>query len=167
MPTGAQIAELNREVSSAAMLSFVVIEHPQLPGGVLRYVTDVLPYVWGGEEFSPIGGIELPLADDMSDPARLSVTIPNIDRRNGQVLRSAPRPLVVQQYLLSSADFDLTVTPRTEVGTAVPFYEMQAFETVDANFDAVAAEVSLMQKEYSQAQWGLYAIQSLLPGVRR
>jgi hypothetical protein len=34
-------------------------------------------------------------------------------------------------------------------------------------FDAVAGEVSLVLRDYSQAQYGLYATQSLLPGVRR
>jgi hypothetical protein len=52
MPTAAQTAELNREASAHALLSFVEVTHPALPGGVLRYVTDVLPFVWGGETWT-------------------------------------------------------------------------------------------------------------------
>jgi hypothetical protein len=63
----------------------------------------------------------------------------------------------VAQHILSSADFNLTANPRTEVGTATAFYSMENFETVDAQFDAVAGEVSLVLRDYSQAQYGLYA----------
>jgi hypothetical protein len=167
MPTAAQTAELNRETSAHALLSFVEVTHPALPGGVLRHVTDVLPFVWGGETWTPIGQIELPLADDAEDASRLRVTIPNIDKMVGQTIRRIGTRMKVAQHILSSADFNLTANPRTEVGTATAFYSMENFETVDAQFDAVAGEVSLVLRDYSQAQYGLYATQSLLPGVRR
>lgn len=167
MPTAAQIAELNRETSAHALLSFVEITHPSLPGGVLRYVTDVLPFVWGGVTWQPIGRIEIPLADDADDASRLRIVFPNIDREVGQTLRRIATRIKVAQHILSSADFDLTANPRTEVGTAVAFYSMTNFEVVDASFDAMTAEVSLILRDYSQAQYGLYATQVLLPGVRR
>jgi hypothetical protein len=167
MPTAAQTAELNRETSAHALLSFVEVTHPALPGGVLRYVTDALPFVWGGETWTPIGQIELPLADDAEDASRLRVTIPNIDRVVGQTIRRIGTRMNVAQNILSSADFDLTVNPRTEIGTAAAFYSMKRFKTLDAQFDVMAAEVSLVLREYSQAEYGLYATQSILPGVRR
>lgn len=167
MPTSAQTAELNRETSADALISFVVISHPGLPGGILRYCTEPLPFIWGGETFQPLGRVELPLADDAEDAARLRVVVPNIDKDVGQTLRRIGTRMTVEHHILSSADFDLTANPRTEIGTATPFYSMTEFETVDASFDAVTAEVSLVLRDYSQAQYGLYATQTLLPGVRR
>jgi len=167
MPTPAQTAEINRESSGHALLSFVEIVHPALPNGVLRYVTDVLPFVWGGVTWQPIGQITLPLADDAEDAARLRVTIPNIDRAVGQTLRRIGTRIKVAQHILSSADFDLTTDPRTEIGAPAAFYSMTNFEVVDAGFDVVAGDLSLILRDYSQAQYGLYATQVLLPGVRR
>ena len=167
MPTGAQISELNRETSAHALLSFVVLSHPLLPGGVLRYVTDVLPFVWRGDQYEPIGGMDLPLADDGESASRLRVSIPNIDRRVGQIITRANSRIKVDQHLLSSADFDLSADPRTEIGTASVIYSMRNFETLSANYDAVAVDISLILRDFSQARYGRYATQLLLPGAFR
>lgn len=167
MPTAAQIAELNRETSAHAILSFVVLSHPLLPGGVLRYVTDVLAFEWGGEIYDPIGGVELPLADDGESASRLRVAIPNIDRRVGQVIKRANSRIKVEQFLISSADFDLSANPRTEVGSASVIYAMRHFETLSADYDAVSVDVALILRDFSQARYGLFATQILLPGAFR
>lgn len=167
MPTQAQIAEVNRPTSGVALLAFLVLSHPALPGGVLRYVTDVLPYIWGGDRFDPIGGIEIPLVDDGESGPQLRITIPNIDRRVGQFLRSASGRIRIDQFLLSTEDFDLSVNPRTEVGTASAVYAMTNFELVEGLADALAADLTIQLRDYSQAQFGVYATQSLLPGLRR
>ena len=52
-----------------------------------------------------------------------------------------------------------------EVGTAAPVYDMMNFEVVEATWDAVAAELVLVLRDYTQHQYGLRATQDLLPGV--
>lgn len=167
MPTPAQVADLNRETSAHALLGFVTITGPSLPGGVLRYVTDVLPYVWAGATFQPIGGLDLPQADDSDAEPRISITLPNIERRIGETLRRSPERLRVALTLLSSADFDLTANPRTEIGTATTIYSLSEFETVDATYDDVAAEITLILRDYAQEPFGLYAAPTIIPGVYR
>ena len=167
MPTQVQIAELNLDVSAAALLSFIIVEHPALPGGILRYVTDPLEFVWEGNTYTPIGGVEIPLADDSESASRLRIIIPNIDKKVGQTLRRVATRIKVTQHLISTADFDLTANPRVEVGSAAPFYSMTNFEVLEADFDALSAQLSLILRDYSQAQYGLYAIQFLLPGINR
>jgi len=164
--TDAQIGALEAPEGPDALLSFIEVVHPALPA-TKRFVTDVLDFVWGGETYRAIGGMEMPLADDADSPARPVVTIPNIDREVGETLEAVPTRAVVRQTVLSSADFDLTADPRTEIGTALPIYDMADFEVVSASWDAVAAEITLMLRDYSQEQYGLRATPDLLPGVFR
>jgi len=162
--TDAQRGDLERPESADALISFIEVAHPLFPA-TKRFVTDVLDYVWGGQTYRAIGGLELPLADDSDSAARLTVRLPNIDREIGETLDAATSAITVRQTILSTADFDLTADPRTEVGTAAPVYDMVNFEVVEATWDAVAAEMVLVLRDYTQHQYGLRATQDLLPGV--
>jgi hypothetical protein len=165
MPTPEHLDDLNRETSAHALIGFVTITHPSLPGGALRYVTDVVGYVWGGQEYTPIGGIDLPQADDVDNEPRIRVTVPNIEREVGQVLRTAGSRLKVSLSLLSTADFDLTVTPRAEIDTGPSIYTLSEFEVVEADFDDMMADLSLILRDYATEPYGIYATPSLLPGI--
>lgn len=167
MPTPAQIADLNLESSAHVLLPFITITGSELPGGILRRVADVLPYVWGGETFVPIGGLDLPQADDSDTEPRINITLPNIEREIGETLSASPRRLQVSLTFLSSSDFDLSVNPRTEIGTAAEIYSLSHFETLDATYDDVASEVTLILRDYSQEPFGIYATPSIIPGAYR
>jgi hypothetical protein len=168
MTTAEQIGELQRATSPHAMLAFVTLTHPRLPNGALRYVADVLDYVRGGKTYTAVGaGLPLPMADDDETEPRIRVTLPNVNRQIGQTLVAVRSRIVVQVDILSSADFDLTTNPRTEIGTATPVYSLRDFSIVDAAFDQVLAEVTLIMRDYAQEPFGSRATIDLLPGLSR
>jgi len=159
----AQRGDLEAQESSNVVLSFIEIAHPKLPA-TQRYVTDVFDYVWGGETYRAISDIEIPLSDDRDSPPRLSGEIQNIDREIGRVLEEVPTRIKVTHTLLSSADFDLTANPRTEIGTASPLYTLSEFQVVSASWSDAVATVELILRDYGQVQFGYRATFDLLPG---
>lgn len=157
---------LERQTAPDAMLPFITITHPNLSEPI-RAVSDVLDYIWGGNTYVGIPfGFQL-LNDDEAAPTT-QITVQNVDRRLGQALRSLPGRARVRVDILSSADFDLSVVPRTEIATAAPIYAMQHFELIDITVTATEVSGTLMLRDYSQEPWpGVSATQSRCPGLFR
>ena len=93
-------------------LCFLTITHDDLAEPI-RVVWDTKDFVYGGETF--IGfPFDLEILSDDEKPPQAKLTIQNIDPRIGDSIRELSSPPRLKIELLSSADFDLTVDPRTE-----------------------------------------------------
>lgn len=165
--TSAQLADLDALSSPHALIVFLRVSHSALLDDI-RVVNDVLPYVRGGETWEAVPGLKPRLVDDSDGTPRTVLELPNIDRTVGRALRATNERALVSVEVLSSADFDLTVEPRTEIGTAEVYYAFRHFETLSASVTAVSAEIQIVLRDYSQEPWpAIRATQDRLPGVFR
>ena len=95
-------------------LVFLTITHPSITP--VYVVWDTKDYIYNGNTFIGFPFDFAILSDDESTPqARL--TIQNVDPRIGDAIRTLMTPPSLKIELLSSADFDTSVTPRVAIGT--------------------------------------------------
>ncbi|MBF9042948.1 hypothetical protein HKCCE4037_06400 [Rhodobacterales bacterium HKCCE4037] len=166
MTTAAQQADLNRLESGNALLGFLIVDHEAF-ATPQRVVTDVLDYVWKGETYTA-ATFGYRLIDDGDGDPRSIITIPNVDAEFGRAIEKAPSRAKIELHILSSADFDLSVDPREQIGTPVPLYSLTEFETVEATVDDISAEVTIEIRDYAQEPWPVTrATADRLPGVFR
>lgn len=159
-------AAIEREASPDALLAFLTITHPALAYPI-RVVSDVVDYVWSGLTYTGLPFEISAVTDDESAPSS-EIRVQNVDRRIGAALRALPDRAAVRLDVLSSADFDLSVEPRAEVGTAAPIYGFAYFELVDVTANAVEITGRLFLRDPTQEPWpGIAATQSRLPGLFR
>lgn len=164
--TEAQRVELIQPEGTAALIGFLLIEHPQLRPPV-RLVTDVLDHVWQAETWSA-AAFGYRLVDDGDEMPRTTLSAPNIDMRLGQAIRTGRGPATIALHILMSDDFDQTADPRVAIGTPNPVYSMTHFETRSATVSAIMAEAEIILRDYSQTPWPIIrATQDRLPGVFR
>ncbi|TCM84776.1 DUF1833 family protein [Rhodovulum steppense] len=166
-PIPATIREtLERSSIPDALLAFLTIEHENLPEPILA-VSDVLDYVWRGHVFQGVPfGFRLASDNDAAPTAELRVK--NVDRVLGEAVRRLPGRARIRVELLSSADFDLTAVPRTEIGTATPIYAMRHFELIDVTGQPIEVTGTVMLRDYAQEPWpGVSATASRCPGLFR
>ncbi|MEL6100482.1 MAG: DUF1833 family protein [Pseudomonadota bacterium] len=157
---------LEQPETGIALLAFLTIRHSELDVPI-RVVSDPLNYVWGGETYTGILFDFRPLTDTDAQPTT-ELRVPNVDRRIGQAVLDANDRPQVQMSILSSADFDLTVNPRTEIGTATPIYAYSHFELREVSVDPVELRGTVTLRDYSVEPWpGLSATESRLPGLFR
>lgn len=158
--------DLEAEASAAAMLGFLTVEHPSLVDPI-RVVSDVIDYVWGGVTWTGMPFDFAPLSDDESAPTA-ELRVQNVDRRIGAVLRSLPDRATLRLDILSSEDFDLSVEPRAEIGSAAPIYSFSHVELVDVTANPVEITGRVFLRDPTQEPWpGIFATQSRLPGLFR
>lgn len=161
----AALAALEAPESPDALLAFLTITHEVLAAPI-RVVSDVFDYIAGGETYVGLPfGYRL-LTDDEASP-QTELRMQNVDRRIGQALRLVTSPARLNLVIRSSADFDLTQNPRTEVSNA-PIYAMSQFHLVDVRVDVAEITGRVILRDYSQEPWpGYRATQSRLPGLFR
>lgn len=158
--------DLELEASPNAILAFLTIEHPSLVKPI-RVVSDVLDYVWGGVTWigMPFGFAQL--TDDDGAPTA-EIRVQNVDRRIGEALRALPDRATLRLDILTSADFDLSVDPRIEVGSPLPIYSFSSVELVDVTANAVEITGRVFLRDPTQEPWpGVSGTQSRLPGLFR
>jgi hypothetical protein len=157
--------DLESVASPHALLAFLTLTHPRLAEPI-RVVSDVFDYIWAGETYIglPFG---FQILSDNEGPPSTQIRIQNVDRRIGQALRTVPDRATVRVDVLSSADFDLSVDPRTEVGTPAAIYAFRHFELVDVEVNAVEITGRVFLRDYAQEPWGRSATQSRCPGLFR
>lgn len=158
--------DLEREASPSSMLGFLTIEHPSLVEPI-RVVSDVIDYVWGGVTWTGLPFDFAQLSDEESAPTA-EIRVQNVDRRIGTTLRALPDRATLRLDILTSADFDLSVEPRQEVGTALPVYSFSNVEMVDVSANAVEVSGRVFLRDPTQEPWpGVFATQSRTPGLFR
>jgi hypothetical protein len=157
---------LEREATPHAMLAFLTIEHPTLAEPI-RLVSDVMDYVWGAETWIGMPFDFAQLTDEDGAPSA-EIRVQNVDRRIGKALRALPDRATLRLDILTSADFDLSVDPRVEVGTALPVYSFSHVELVDATVNAIEVTGRVFLRDPTQEPWpGVSATQTRCPGLFR
>lgn len=162
----AQRLTLESENAPDALLAFLTIEHPALADPI-RVVSDVMAYVVDGFRFEGIPFGIKQLTDNETGP-RTQIVVQNLDRRIGEALRKSDVRATVRLDLRSSADFDLSVDPRTEVASTAPIYAFQYFELVNVEGDVAQLVGDVEMADYSVEPWpNVRATQDRLPGLFR
>lgn len=166
-PIDAEVkAELEAPETPDALLAFVTITHPLLPQPI-RAVSDVLDYVVDGATYVGLPFDFAPLTDG-EGPPMTELRIQNVDARIGRALLALNDRAQVSLEIRSSADFDLSQEPRTELPGGSVIYAFSGFDLIDVT--GTVAEISgrVMLRDYSQEPWpGLRCTQSRLPGLFR
>ena len=154
----------NTDASGDAILTFAEVTHPAL-SEPLRVVTDVLEYTWNVVLWSPVM-FTVEALTDSDRPTEARIVLPAIDQTITNALIDLPDRARISIWVLSSADFDLSVEPRAQIGTPVPAMELLNFDLVDINGTVMDASGRLMLRDYSQEPWpGVRATQSRCPGL--
>ncbi|MCU0909793.1 MAG: DUF1833 domain-containing protein [Rhodobacteraceae bacterium] len=159
----ARRAELEAEANPHAQLPFLEITHSGLTRPI-RVVSDVFDYVWRGHTWLGLP-FEIDLLTDGDAPPEARVRVQNTDRRIGEALRTMPDRAQLALSLLSSADFDLSVNPRVEVGTAAVIYGYAHFELVDVDADATQLVGRIFLRDLAQEIYGFAATEARAPGL--
>lgn len=159
-------ASLESGSTPDALLAFLEIDHPGLAEPI-RVVSDWADYTWGGLTYTGvIFGFRL--LTDTDEPPSARLTVQNVDRRIGKALEGMTERASVALWLLSSADFDLSVNPRVEIGTPAEIYAFRHFELTDVKANAVELSGKVSLRDFAQEPWpSLRATQELLPGLYR
>jgi len=160
------LAELSRTSGADVVLGFLTITHPNLPDPI-RVVNDVVDYVKDGYTFVGVIYEFLLLTDDESTPST-QLSVPNVDRKVMQAVRRSHERANVTLEICSSVDFDLTVTPRQEIGSAAVMYSFAQFNLVDIEADVQTIRGKVMLRDYAQEPWpSMTASRRRLPGLWR
>jgi len=159
-------ASLESGSAPDALLAFLTIQHSGLAEPV-RVVSDWADYIWDGHTYTGlIFGFEL--LTDTDEPPSARLRVQNVDRRIGKALEGATERAQLALSLLSSADFDLSVNPRTEIGTPAEVYAFRHFELTDVKANAIELTGKISLRDFAQEPWPrLRATQELLPGLYR
>jgi hypothetical protein len=161
----AALAGLEAPETPDALLAFVTITHPGLSEPI-RVVSDVMDYLVGGQTFVGMPFDYRILSDNESAP-QTEIRIQNVDRKIGQALRRIKERARIKLEIRSSADFDLSADPRTEV-SASTVYAFDQFDLVDVSVNAVEITGRIMLRDYAQESFpGLRATQSRCPALFR
>lgn len=157
---------LESEASPHALLAFLTIEHPALATPI-RVVSDVMAYQVGTAIYEGIPFGIKQLTDNEAGP-RTQISIQNLDRKIGEALRRSDTRAKVRLDLRSSADFNLSVDPRTEIATTAPIYSFAFFELVNVEGDVAQLVGDVELQDYSVEPWpNVRATQDRLPGLFR
>ena len=107
------------------------------------------------------------LTDDESPPtARLQIQ--NVSPQIGNSIRALLTPPRLKIELLSSADFNLTVMPRTEIGSATVIYSADQLFLINTSVDAMVISGQIVGWDYVQRVWPAErATQANFPGLFR
>lgn len=158
--------DLRSQGSPNALLGFVTITHSSLVDPI-RIVSDPTDYIVGGDLFLGCPFEFQMLTDDDNAPVT-KIRVQNVDRRiGGAVGRVSGRAVVVLEAR-STADFDLSVIPRTEIGTSSVMYGFRHFELIDVTVTSMEITGTLMLRDFTQEPYpGKRATQSRCPGLFR
>lgn len=157
-------ADIYAEASPHALIAFMRIDHPSLSEPI-RAVSDVLPYSWDGHEWIAAPFEFTMVTDDDAAPTA-QITVQNVDRRIGTALRSMRDRATISVWLLTSADFDLSVNPREPLGTVTPLYQFLRYDLTDVSLDPVQITGRVGLRDYAREAYpGILATSSRFPGL--
>lgn len=164
--TPERAADLRAEVSPHALLGFLTITHPRLPQPI-RVVSDPMDFVVDGNTWLGCP-FEFQLLTDEDSAPTTQIRVQNVDRRIGAALRDLPDRARIALEARSTADFDLTVSPRVPLAPTPPIYAFRHFDLIDVTVTAVDVTGTVMLRDYTQEAYpGKRATQSRCPGLFR
>lgn len=159
-----QDADLYAEASPHAEIAFMRIDHPSLAKPI-RVVSDVLSYEWGGATWIA-APFEYVLVTDEDAAPSAQISVQNVDRAIGQALRSIPDRARISIWVLTSADFDLSLDPREPIGAVTPIYQFLNYDLTNVNLNPVRASGKVSLRDYGQEPYpGIRATESRTPGL--
>jgi len=150
-------------------LCFVTISHLELSDPI-RVVWDTKDSVKDG--FTFIGfQFDIVLLSDDENPPKASLSIQNVDQVIGETIRGLNTPPRMKIELLSSVDFDLTVTPRVPLNNSpgpVLIYSADKLFLTNVKVDVLTVTADIVGWNYLQRVWpGVRATQETFPGLFR
>lgn len=108
------------------------------------------------------------LTDNENAPiGRLSIV--NVDRAIGEIVRDMRGRIRINDLtILPASDFDLTVNPRTTVGTPRPIYSAVGLELRNIKVDMMTASADMIAVDDTAEPWpAVRATQDLFPALFR
>lgn len=164
--TEGQRRDLERSASTAVLLAFVKVEHPNLVDP-LHLVGDAMDYLRDGRLWMGVL-FRVSLPTDSEGPTHATITVPNVDRRIGRALLTLTDRAFVTLEVCSSADFDLGLDPREPLGPVTPLYPAIRFELVDVECTLAELSGRLMIRDFAQEPHpSIFATQARVPGLFR
>lgn len=158
--------DLLAQASPHALLGFLTIRHRNLVEPI-RIVSDPISYQVGGDLYLGCPFEFLLLTDEDQHPTT-RLRVQNVDRRIGEAIRTVSDRATVMLEARSTAEFDLSVRPRVEIGTSSVIYGFRHFELIEVTVTPLEVSGTLMLRDYSQEPWpGKRATQSRCPGLFR
>lgn len=159
-------AALEAPESVDALLAFLTVTHPALPDPI-RVVSDVMDYVVGGLTFLGLP-FEFGILTDTEGPPMTELRMQNVDQRVGRALMGLNDRAKVTLEIRTSADFDLSQDPRTEIPGGSVLYRFADFDLIDVTGTAGDISGRVMLRDYSQEPWpGQRCTQTRMPGLFR
>lgn len=159
-------AGLEAPESVDALLAFLTITHPALTAPI-RVVSDVMDYDVAGLTFLGLP-FEFGILTDTEGPPMTELRMQNVDQRIGQALLGLNDRAKVTLQIRTSADFDLSHDPRTEIPGGSVLYEFVDFDLIDVTVTASEISGRVMLRDYSQEPWpGQRCTQTRMPGLFR
>jgi hypothetical protein len=159
-------ASLEAPESPDALLAFLTVTHPSLSAPI-RVVSDVMDYVVNGQTHVGLP-FEFGLLTDIEGPPQTELRMQNVDLRIGRALLGLNDRANVTLEIRSSADFDLSENPRTEIPGGSVLYRFADFDLIDVTVTASEISGRVMLRDYSQEPWpGQRCTQSRMPGLFR
>lgn len=161
---------LNSPASDYAALFFVTLEHDDLADPI-RVVSDfqAMNYerVIDGSTETWIGfPFQISIMTDEDDPPTSKVTFQNVDRAIGQAIQSLATPPTVKIEVITTDQFDLTVNPRTELGTTEVLVSASGLLLRNVKVDAITIEADLGSWDFRQEPYPWQtATQDAFPGL--
>lgn len=157
------------ELSSAgvAVITFIVVTHPQLDQPV-NLVIDDIDYEIDGALYHRANGVKLKPVTDTDAPPRSTFAFPNVDYSSLVRLENVVDPARVSFFYAASTSFDRRKNPRVlKAGKVLePFWAHQALYFTDVVVNEASVSGTLRGPDYSQEQWpNLIVTQELLPGA--
>lgn len=152
--------------SGDVFLEFIRITHDALSEPI-RCVNDIVDFMYGGELY--VGcPFSLSLLTDTDQPPRAQLSVQNVDRRIGEAILAIDTPPLLLIKLLSSVDFDLSVKPRTPIGTPIVEYEADFLRLENVSVDAMTVTADIASWDFTQEPWpAIRATKGRLPGLYR
>lgn len=155
-------------------LVFITITHESLAEPI-RVVNDTgqdslgnpVKWIYGGEEFVAFP-LTIELLTDNDQPPRGQLSIANVDRRIGQAILDLEDAVGLEIVVILPTEFDMTVNPRTEIGTAIPIWSADYLYLRDVEVDAIMVTGVISSVDDTQEPYpAVRTLQSLCPGVYR
>ncbi|MBR9764149.1 MAG: DUF1833 domain-containing protein [Rhodobacteraceae bacterium] len=165
IPDGAR-QDFEASSASVAYLGFLTITHPNLVEPI-RLVSDVFSYIHDGDTYVGLP-FEWSLVRDTDGRPEARLTVANTDRRIGQAVQDSDERARLSLKLLASSDFDLSVDPREEIGTAATVYAYAHFELANVEADVLQVSGVVTVFDPSTEPWpSIRATQDRCPGLFR
>lgn len=165
IPVGVR-RDLEAGSSANAYLGFLTITHPNLPEPI-RLVSDVFDYVQGGDRYIGVP-FDWSVVRDSEERPEARLTVANTDRRIGKAVQDSDERARIALKIHSSADFDLSVDPRQEIGEAATVYAYAHFELASVEADVLQVSGTVTVFDPSTEPWPtMRATQDRCPGLFR